>query len=137
MEYWVLKTEFILILISVLPAVSTKRFHSFEPIIQSFQYSIAIMLTFFVKLVNVEYYVIKLLIFILSPFSRPLTQIDKLSFCSRRFPIMTYLNGLENLPYFQTALVETCLRLITRLIIKQQYQNPWQCVSIGCRFRCS
>jgi len=33
MEYWVLKTEFILILISVLTTVSKKRFYPFEPII--------------------------------------------------------------------------------------------------------
>jgi hypothetical protein len=37
MEYLVLKTEFILILISVLPAVSKKRFHPFEPTIPTFQ----------------------------------------------------------------------------------------------------
>jgi len=37
MEYWVLKTEFILILISVLPTVSKKRCHPFEPIIPIYQ----------------------------------------------------------------------------------------------------
>jgi len=40
MEYWVLKTEFILILISVFSAGSKKRFHPFKPIIPTFQYSI-------------------------------------------------------------------------------------------------
>jgi hypothetical protein len=46
MEYWQSKAEFILILISVLPAVSKKRFHPFKPnipikpIIPTFQYSI-------------------------------------------------------------------------------------------------
>jgi len=40
MEYWGLKMEFILILNSVLQAVSKKRFNPFEPIIPIFQYSI-------------------------------------------------------------------------------------------------
>jgi hypothetical protein len=40
MEYLVLKTVLMLILIPVVLAVSKKRFHPFEPIIPTFQYSI-------------------------------------------------------------------------------------------------
>jgi len=40
MEYWDLKTEFMLILNPVLFAASKKRIHPFEPIIPTFQDSI-------------------------------------------------------------------------------------------------
>ena len=39
-EYWGLKTVFILILISVLRVVSKKKINPFEPTIPTFQYSI-------------------------------------------------------------------------------------------------